>query len=192
MAPDTPHPEPVRGPNGKFIATPEGAERRAEACRLRAQGLSYQAIADRLGITKASAYETVQIALAEIVREPAEQLLQLEVQRLYLEMERLDAELDRLDALVDPINAVLTRKHVTVSNGKVIYLGDEPLEDDAPVLQAVDRLTRLSEARRSISATRTRTSESLRKLLGLDQPAKVDVSGGVRYEIVGVDPEDLT
>lgn len=35
------------------------------------------------------------------------------------------------------------------------------------------------------------TSADLRKLLGLDAPARTEVSGGVRYEIVGVDPEAI-
>ncbi len=33
--------------------------------------------------------------------------------------------------------------------------------------------------------------ESYRKLLGVDQPTQVAVSGAVRYEVVGVNPEDL-
>ena len=31
----------------------------------------------------------------------------------------------------------------------------------------------------------------MRKLLGLDQPVKTQVSGGVTYEVVGIDPEAL-
>jgi hypothetical protein len=49
--------------------------------------------------------------------------------------------------------------------------------DDGPVLSAIDRLVRISESRR--------------KLLGLDQPAKMNVSGGLTYEVVGIDPEAL-
>jgi hypothetical protein len=51
------------------------------------------------------------------------------------------------------------------------------LADDAPVLNAVDRLVKISESRR--------------KLLGLDAPAKVQSEGTVRYSIDGVNPEDL-
>lgn len=36
------------------------------------------------------------------------------------------------------------------------------------------------------------TSRDLRKLLGLDAPTKTEISGGVRHELVGIDPEDLT
>jgi hypothetical protein len=34
--------------------------------------------------------------------------------------------------------------------------------------------------------------ESYRRLYGLDAETKVNVSGAVRYEVVGVDPADLT
>jgi hypothetical protein len=47
------------------------------------------------------------------------------------------------------------------------------LEDDAPVLAAVDRLLRIQERRA--------------KLLGLDAPVRADVGGKLSYEIVGVD-----
>lgn len=36
------------------------------------------------------------------------------------------------------------------------------------------------------------TSRDLRKLLGLDAPTRTEITGGVKHEIVGVDPEDLT
>jgi hypothetical protein len=51
------------------------------------------------------------------------------------------------------------------------------MQDDGPVLSAIDRIVRISESRR--------------KLLGLDQPAKTQVSGGVTYEVVGINPDDL-
>ena len=35
------------------------------------------------------------------------------------------------------------------------------------------------------------TSVHMRKLLGLDAPTRTEITGGVRHEIVGVDPEDL-
>jgi hypothetical protein len=54
-----------------------------------------------------------------------------------------------------------------------------PLLDDAPVLAAVDRLLKVQERRA--------------KLLGLDVPVKrqVEVDGGLRYEVVGVDLDQL-
>jgi hypothetical protein len=82
-----------------------------------------------------------------IIREPAEELLRL--------------ELDRLDMMWRAAVEVLRRKHVTVSHGKVVIVDGQPLPDDAPVLNAIDRLL-------SIQARRA-------KLLGLDAPKKIEV-----------------
>jgi hypothetical protein len=58
------------------------------------------------------------------------------------------------------------------------HLGGETLADDGPVLQAIDRLIRISERRA--------------KLRGLDAPVTGQAGATVRYELVGVDPEQLT
>jgi hypothetical protein len=84
-----------------------------------------------------------------------------------LHLERLEAELLRLDDLEQHARQVLTRHHITVNNGRVISVDGEPLLDDGPVLQAIDRLIKIEDARR-------RNNESQRKLLGLDAPTKVD------------------
>lgn len=161
--PTEPTPSQPRGPNGKWIYTPESAERDAEAARLRGRGLSYRAIAAELGVDVHTAHDAVDRALRAIVQEPAEQVRKL--------------ELDRLDRLYEAAISVLEREHVTVSQGKIIYKGDAPLLDDGPVLQAIDRLLRIQERRA--------------KLLGLDAATKTEVSGGVKYEIVGIDMDQL-
>ena len=157
----------MRGGDGKYDRDPDVAARDAEACRLRAQNLSYQQIADRLGIPKTAAYESVQRALADTVREPADEV------RLLALME--------LDELAQAARQVLEARHYAISHGRLIRLTDdsEPLEDTAPKLAAVDRLLRIQESRR--------------KLLGLDIPVKQElvVDGGIRYEIVGINPADL-
>lgn len=154
-----------RSGKGRFIRTPESAKRDADAADLRAQGWTYAAIATELGYhDKSDARTGIQRALREIVEEPATRLRTL--------------ELSRLDAMYEAAMAVLERRHVTVSHGKIVYQGDEPLIDDAPVLQAIDRLLKI-QARRAA-------------LLGLDAATKTEVSGGVRYELVGIDPEALT
>lgn len=170
---------PVRGRKGQFIKTLEGAERDAHAARLRSQGYGYPEIGEQLGITKASAYEAVQRALKEVVQEAAEDVRTFE-------LGRLDSTLLNLGEMRDIVLSLLERKHYTVSNGRLVHLGDEPLEDDGFVLSAVDRLN-------AIETQRTRVNESRRKLLGLDIPVKqeIDVSGGVEYRIVGVSTEDL-
>lgn len=153
----------TRGADGKYTRSIETAQRDAEAARLRARGWSYQRIADEMGLSQSAAHEAVQRALRETVEEPAAEVRALEV--------------ERLDAMYAAVVEVLERQHVTVSNGRVIYVGDEPLQDDAPVLAAVDRLLKI-QARRAA-------------LLGLDMPTKVEQSGTLKYEIVGVEMEAL-
>lgn len=92
-------------------------------------------------------------------------------------------ESEELDALYTEACAILQRRHVTVSHGKVIMWrnpetgDDEPLQDDGPKLAAI------------------RVALDVRKayqdLHGLKQPAKVEHSGGVKYEVVGIDPGDI-
>lgn len=90
-----------------------------------------------------------------------------------LELARLEAALERLHNMEESVQRVMARKHITVNNGRVIRVPnpetgeEETVEDDTFVLQAVDRLNRIEESRR-------RTSESIRRLLGLDMPIKVD------------------
>jgi hypothetical protein len=146
----------ARNSQGKFVRTPQTARRDAEAAELRAQGLSSREIAEQLGFAdKGEAHHAVQRALLAIVKEPAEKLRTL--------------ELARLDAMYEAAMGVLERRHVTVSNGKIIYLGDEPLEDDAPVLAAIDRLLKVQERRA--------------RLLGLDAPKQLDVALEQRIDL---------
>jgi hypothetical protein len=119
---------------------------------LRAEGWTYERIAGELHFSHRDvARRAVERALAVAVREPADELRQI--------------ELIRLDSLWLQAMAVLQAKHVTVSNGRVVTIdrnGEKvPVVDDAPVLQAIDRLLKIMERRA--------------KLLGLDAPAKVEV-----------------
>lgn len=141
---DRPH-----GGDGTFVRTVTTAERDAAAARLRSSGWSYPDIAAELGFKqRADAYNAVKRVLDSTVREAGDELRAL--------------ELDRLDGMYRAAMAVLERQHVTVSHGKIVQHDGEPLVDDAPVLQAVDRLLRIQE-RRS-------------RLLGLDAPVKRDLT----------------
>ncbi len=153
----------VRGGDGRYTRDPETAVRDAEACRLRARGLSYEQIAEQLGVSRSNAYLAVQRAIADIVREPAEEVRQL--------------ELVRLDEMHRAALGVLEATHYVVDKGKVVMWDGQPLIDDGPVLAAVDRMLKI-QARRAA-------------LLGLDAEKKVSLSGGVTYEVVGVDPAQL-
>jgi len=155
----------ARSAHGKYVRTPETARRDAQAAQLRAEGWTFEAIAGELGYSdKSTCRQAIRRALREIVQGPAEQLLTLHMERL----ETLYAE------AVD----VLERDHVVVSHGKVVT-DDEgnPLIDSGPKLAAI------REARATLNA--------FWDLTGMKKPAKVEHSGGVKYEVVGVLPEDL-
>jgi uncharacterized protein YerC len=175
--PPTP-PGPTRGGGGQFVRTVETAEQDAEAARLRSRGMTYRQIAAQLGVDVSTAHRAVQRALAEIVAEPAADAVAFELQRL-------DEELQRLDDLYARVIEVLEREHVTVSQGRVVTMDDgSPVPDDDWILRAVDRLVKIDDSRR-------KNGESRRKLLGLDSPLKTQLSGGLTYEIVGIDAEAL-
>jgi hypothetical protein len=153
--------ERVHGPDGTFIRTLDQAERDNEAARLRSRGLGYRTIAAKLDVAVSTAYTMVKRGFTDAAGEASETTLKL--------------ELAKLDNAEQAVLAVLEARHVTVSNGKVIYLGDEPLLDDAPVLAAVDRLVRIAERRA--------------RLLGLDAATKIDTTAQVKFVIEGVDPD---
>lgn len=145
---------------------------------LRVEGLSYRAIealtADPDGPTggKRIAFSSVRdIAEKEYARRIDPKVDHYRA----LELARLEASLERLGNMEETVREVMGRKHITVNNGRVIRLmnpetgEEEPLEDDGVILQAVDRLNRIEESRR-------RTGESIRRLLGLDMPVKVDAT----------------
>lgn len=154
---------PTHGPNGDFVPKVETAERDRRAAELRGKGWSYRKIAAELKIDVHTAHDAVERALRAIRAEGAAEVRQL--------------ELERLDAMWEAVLRVLEREHVTVNQGKVIVLDGKPLTDDGPVLQAVDRLIKIQERRA--------------RLLGLDAEQKVNMSGGLTVEIVGVNEEDL-
>ncbi|MFG2913345.1 helix-turn-helix domain-containing protein [Kitasatospora sp. NPDC048298] len=168
----------LRGGNGRYTRDPATAAFDARAAELRAQAYSYRQIATELGCHPSTAHDAVQRAMAEVVAEPAAAAVQFE-------LERLDRGLRRLEEARDHVQAVLAREHVTVSQGRVVYMDNgEAVPDDDWILKAVDRLIRIEDAIQ-------RNGESRRRLLGLDSPTKTSVSGGLTYEIVGVDAGDL-
>ncbi|MFD8805573.1 helix-turn-helix domain-containing protein [Streptomyces sp. NPDC059597] len=163
---DTPHTDDdrARDGKGKYIRSIDKAETDAEIARLYAQGHTYKEIGAELGMTKWSVIRAVQRAVRAVVQEAGQEALQLHV--------------DRLEYLYAKALEIAEEDHVVVSHGRIVKDDDgNPVRDHAPTLAA------LREARASL--------ESFRKLVGMDQPAKVEHSGGVTYELVGVNPEDL-
>jgi len=156
----------ARDAKGHYIRTTEMATKDARAAELRDQGWTLQRIADELGYSDGRAAQLgIRRAIRDIVQGPAEKLLA--------------SHMERLETLYAAAVEILEAEHVVVSHGKIMYGADgTPLHDSGPKLAAI------REARSTL--------ESFRRLTGLDQPAKVSLSGGVKYEVVGVDPEDLT
>ena len=138
------------------------AQRRGKALKMRAAGASYDEILaamphdptnPHVGYkTRSALIQDIRRALMLTVSEPAADLRALEA--------------ERLDLLWRRAMQVLTRTHIAVSHGKIVYTTDErgnekPLSDDAPVLAAIRELRQISESRRD--------------LLGLDAPRVVQV-----------------
>ena len=156
----------IRDGHGRFSDSPETANRDAKAATLRAQGRTFQQIATELGYSdRGDAWRGVQRARASVLQGPAEELIRTEAAQL--------------DILYTEALEVLERDHVMVSHGRIICDDNgDPILDDGPKLAAIRELRTLRE--------------SYRKLFGLDAATKTEVSGGVRYEVVGIDPADLT
>jgi hypothetical protein len=155
----------VRDGKGRWVRTIHTVQRDADAAELRANGLTYQQIADELGYChKREAWRAVERAKADVIREPAERLIAVEAALL--------------DGLYVSALEVLERDHYAHANGRIVKDdAGAPLLDDGPKLAAIRELRQIRE--------------SFRKLHGLDAEKKVNLSGSVRYEVVGVDPEDL-
>ncbi|MGW3135909.1 hypothetical protein [Streptomyces sp. NPDC001139] len=166
--PDEPSPGPPRDSRGNFIATIDHDERAARAARLKADNpkMGYREIAAAVGYSDpGSAWRAVDKCRKAVLQSAGAELIASEAALLD----------DQFVAAME----ILERDHLVVSHGKVIK-DDEghPLLDDGPKLAAL----------REMRAIR----ESYRKLFGVDAAAKVDVTGSVKYEVVGVNPEDLT
>lgn len=106
----------------------------------------------------------------EMIREEAARRIDPKVDEWRaLQVTRIEAALARLDGLEEAAVKVLEREHITVNNGRIIVLNDQPLPDDGPVLAAIDRLIKIEDAR-------LRNGEALRRILGLDMPVKIDAT----------------
>lgn len=170
--PDVPPPPPpasvVRDGNNRFRRTVEQAKRDAWAADRWGEGWTLVAIGKELGIGKSSVKEAIDRIMYATTSSATEQARNRQRMRLELAHE---AAMEVLEAT-----------HITVSHGKVITIKDDdgkdvPLTDHGPILAALDRIVKISE--------------SARKLDGLDQPSQVEHSGDIRYEVVGIAPEDL-
>ena len=155
------------------------AERRAEVLRLRLDGMTLAAIGERLGIRADSVHDIITRALRSMTKEPAEELLNLELARL----DSLYAEAMNSVRAFTPVlhNGKVVQIPVIDSNGQVVKDPEtgHPLtciaQDRAPVLAGVATAVRLLERRA--------------KLLGLDAPVRTQAQLTVTDD---TDAEDLS
>lgn len=152
-----------RGPKSATSATSiKQTERRAEVLRLRLDGLTLSQIGDRLGIRADSVHDIITRALRSMTKEPAEELLSLELARL----DSLYAEAMNSVRAFTPVlhNGKVVQIPVIDSNGQAVKDPDtgQPLtciaQDRQPVLAGIACAVRLLERRA--------------KLLGLDAPVR--------------------
>lgn len=151
-------------------------ERDGRALALRKQHLTYDQIAEQLGLSsKSAAYAAVQRALARVPYEAADEVRQIEN--------------ERLEQMARRTLAVMVGTHVRLSGGEIVR--DEhgnPLTDPMPVLKAVDSMLKIMERRA--------------RLLGLDAPVDVNMITSTQVDIEiarlsaellskGLDPERI-
>lgn len=133
--------------------TKQRRERMAKALKQRQDGMTYEQIAEAHGMSRTQAFRDVQDALHEIIREPAEALLQLELNRAEEQHLRLNAEIGRVSR---SLNSGTRNGHTD--------------------LKAVDTLRRLIETQDRVARTRHR-------LLGLDSGVHIDATLDVQQSI---------
>ncbi len=146
------------------------AVRRTELLKLRREGVRYDdPRVEALGYTSPDVARKDLHRALEANRDA--EAAEVSIYR-QLENERLDDELGRLAVLEDKVRQVLGNRHILVNNGRVILdpETEQPMEDDAIVLQAIDRLVKIEDARR-------RNAERRAKLNGYDMPLQTEITG---------------
>lgn len=135
----------------------EKAERQVRAFELVRDGHSLRSAAAQMkleGYTRVShvtVKNLVELEAAERVSPVAEQWRTVLLERLN------DARLNVL--------RVLRRDHLTISDGQIVRLDGEPIIDDAPVLQAVDRLVKIDT--------------QIAKLVGAEAPVQSEIAATI-------------
>lgn len=166
---DTPLPEKKRA--AKPIRRTKKSLKMEKAVALRARGASWDDIAQAMGWKdRRTASNQVYRYLGKLAK------------RSDANVDAFRQELiEKLDEVEKACWEVLRRKHIVIQNGKVVRLEGEdgsfePVEDDAPVLQAVDRLLKVYERKA--------------KLTGVDMTPDNMIGVAVQYQIQGTDISD--
>jgi len=142
------------------------SERRADVVDLYREGLTFTAIGKKLGFSRQRAHELYWQAMRAVVEHAVTAHRAAMVEEL--------TETIRVSA------TVMHADHYAHSNGRVVVdpVTGDPVVDDGPKLDAA----------RTIVAAHAR----LAKLLGADAATKVESDVSLTYQVVGVDPADLT
>lgn len=125
-------------------------------------------IAEEFGISQPRVSQIIADVRASI---PVHDLDQMRNQSVELYAELTRRALEIVDLVPAPI--------FVGKDGSIAY------DDDGEVVRDYSGRLRAIE-------TASKMEEHTRKLMGLDSALKSEVSGSIKYEIVGVDPEDLS
>lgn len=167
--------EKPRNGNGKWTQTVTGAERRAEALAHARNHMTYDRIAEVMGISKSYAYQLVKDGLAEIPRENAIAVRDMVAART-------QASQERLMELRAQILEAMGGEHITVSQGRVVEFNGEPVADHDYIIRASGPLIRIEEQL-------GKNEDRMINLLGLRVPPKVETDVHVTYTIEGLDDD---
>lgn len=163
--------------------------RNSQIWHLHLSGWTQERIGAKFGITHARVSQILKQIRASIPEATRQDLITTEVERLDYILTKTVEVLERSHVIVTPsgrvAHEIVEYAHDEDGNIRIDEHGHpipkklRKVLDDGPILQAVDRVAAIGRERR--------------RLLGLDAPtnAKVEHEGGVRYEIIGVDPEAL-
>ena len=152
------------------VKTIDVSARRAKLVEYRRQKRQYRDFYQELG------YSSVGDASKDFNRVLKENLTAVKTGvELYREIALLELE----DLSAKALTVMHAEHYVVGSGGRVAIdpATGSPVIDHGPNLAAIDRLLRIQDRQA--------------KLLGLDAATKVDVTGEVKYEIVGIASEDL-
>lgn len=151
------------------------------------EGWTQQRIGEEFGLNQSHVSKIIAAVRESIPEEQRRPLVATEIARL-------DRALAEAFAILNDTHYQVTQsgkvahdivEYVTDDDGNVVLDGHgnprarevRKLEDPTPRLQAIDRILKIGAERR--------------KMLGLDAPTKQQITGGLKYEIVGVDPSGL-
>jgi predicted DNA-binding protein (UPF0251 family) len=142
-------------PSG-FIRTEDQAILDTEALKLRSNGLTYQKVADYLGVSKSTAFERVQRALAAIPREAVEEYRKLETERLDTMLERVMEKVTYDDGKSGFLFAVDRALAIMDRRAKLLGL-DSPTKHEVITLGAVEAEIQRLEAKLGANGDNGRT-----------------------------------